>query len=142
MSLTLKNGVLTGCIEGALPSMKNGRRIVRAGRFGRPLSIKSDACTAFIQRMRDAYWVAVSEVALEPSQVPMRGPLAFEMTLFVRNGRQDLGRDLLWDTLQVLGLIEDDNQFKDERNRIYLDPKRPRVEFEVRGIQGAGREGR
>lgn len=140
-SLTLKGSVLKGVIEGPLPSMKNGRRIVTRGArgFGRPVSIKSEDALGFFAKVRDAFWVAVAEQTINAGSVPMKGRLVLTATVYYPSLRSDLDVELLKDSLQAAGLIENDRWIREEHLVAEVDRERPRVEFTVRASQSAER---
>lgn len=139
-TLTLADGVLRGCLDGPLPSMKNGRRLVRRGWAGTPASIKSADALGFMKRVQDAYWIAVAAGTLEPGDVPMTGALRIHAWVY-QDGRrrQDVDIELLCDSLQAVGLVADDFDFWDKRARRRIDARWPRVEFEVGRFEEDGR---
>jgi Holliday junction resolvase RusA-like endonuclease len=126
------SGTLKGCIRSALPSMKNSRRLVTPNAYGgRTISIKSEKAMDFVEKVKDAYWEAVSKRELEPSQVPLTGNLKITATVYQDSMRRDLDIELLCDSLEDAGLIANDRQFWEKHSYRRIDRTNPRVEFTV-----------
>lgn len=140
-TLTLKGNVLKGRIDGKVPSMKNGRRIVYrgAGQFKRPVSIKAREAIEFFERVRDAYLVAIGEGTLDAAEIPLDGRLVLTATVYYPSMRNDLDVEILKDSLQATGLIGNDRAIREEHLWAEVDRDRPRVEFTVMASQSGER---
>jgi len=134
-SLILKGSTLTGEIEEVPPSIKNGRRILYVGAqgFKRPISARSQKAIAFYGRMRDLYFVAISEGKLDALAVPLEGRLSLDAVIYMDDqSKRDLDIESLKDALQAAGLVKNDFDFWRISMRREIDRFRPRVSFVVR----------
>lgn len=143
-ALELKLGVLYGCIPGPLPSMKNSRRIVtvrpRGATKARTLSIKSDAALRFLGELRRFTIEAVGFGRVPFAELPMRGKLWLDVICYQRETkkprRRDVDIELLCDSLQAAGIVEDDWDFWVKTAQRRIDAENPRTEFWIRKADG------
>lgn len=113
---------LVGTVQGVLPSMKNGRRIVRNRGTGHPLSIKSQVAidfeTIFNLQVKRPAKAILDEVILT-------------LDIYYPNQRHDVDGELFCDLLQKRGVLNNDRQIRRKIFTKYLDKLNPRVEWKL-----------
>lgn len=113
-------------IEGALPSMKNSRRIFQNRRTGKPFSAKSDAATHYV-----ADFLAQVPQGAKRGLGSKETPLRAIATCWWPSWRNDLDCSLLWDCLQLAGVIANDRWIREMHLWAQVDAARPRVEVTI-----------
>ena len=121
---------ITLSIPGAVVSLKNSRRLVRKARTGKPFSIKSADAMRF---MRDF----AAQVPIEYRGLCVGGRNQFlraVITVYYPSLRSDLDCGILYDALQLAGVIEDDRWIREKNEYAYVDAKNPRCEIIIEAL--------
>jgi len=114
-------------ITGTVVSLKNSRRLVRKARTGKPFSIKSADAERW---MRDA----VAQIPAKYRGLKLGNqehPLCVSIVVYYPSFRQDLSLDLVYDSLQVGGVIENDRWIRRKIDEAKSDKSNPRLEITI-----------
>ena len=110
-------------IDGAPPSMKNQRRIVRNRATGKPMSIRSEDALSYEQ----AFMLQVPPKC----RIGYEGPVSVRCRIWYPSRRQDLDMEYLKDLLQRVGVLKNDRQVVHQEAWKGLDRERPRVHLTI-----------
>jgi Holliday junction resolvase RusA-like endonuclease len=122
LSVTAASVELT--ILGALPSMKNSRRIVRNPKTGKRLSIKSAKSLSYAM----TFGLQVPPEARKSLGGPEQ-PLKAIVSVFYPSLRSDLDCAAVYDLLQQCGVVSNDRWIREHLEYAHVDPINPRVEI-------------
>ena len=127
LSLLWNDGnVIRGRIFGSLPSIKNGRRLVRIR--GRVIPIKSEEAIDYVETIQKAVSLSrVKEIPLDCEKMELT------VNVWPSSMRPDLECELLPDCLQKAGVIKNDRAiWRKVYERVAVDKESPRIEFAIR----------
>lgn len=111
-------------VLGELASKSNSRQVVKRGGLTRV--IKSEKALQYEQDF-------MKQVGRPTS--PLQGDVVLTVWAYYASRRPDLDESLLMDCIQRRGILENDRQIKEKHVYWGLDPKRPRVTFEITLLQ-------
>lgn len=117
-------------IHGAVPSLKNSRRILRNRKTNKPFSAKSSKAERWI---RDA----VLEVPAEYRNLRLgsiNAQLRIITTLFASSYRRDVDVEVVYDALQLAGVITNDRWLREKLLYSEIDRADPRCEIVIEEI--------
>jgi Holliday junction resolvase RusA-like endonuclease len=121
--------MITFWIAGQPPRKSNSRQIVRRGRNGPPMIIKS-------QEARNWTQAALLQVPTNAKKNlgSAKQPLAVSMDIYYTSHRPDLSGELVLDMLQKAGVIKDDRYVYAWHLYKHFDKKRPGVSIAIKTI--------
>lgn len=111
-------------IPGQLPRKSNMRRIVRRGKGGPPMVIKSKEALA--------YFDTVTEIVTDEQKLKLGSldkPLLIVANVYYKSRRPDLSIELLLDALEKAEVIKNDRYVREQFVGAYVDAERPRTEL-------------
>jgi len=113
-------------IDGQPPRKSNNRRIVRRGRNGPPMSIKSQGALDWIR-------AANMQIPVDARQClgSLERPLRIRMDIYYKSRRPDLSGELVLDLLQTVGVISDDRYVYAWELYKHFDKERPGIAIRV-----------
>ena len=116
-------------ILGDLVSMKNSRKIVQNHRTGSPMSIKSTAARCWLEQ-------GMLQVPPEAKRCigSEKTPLRAIVSVFYNSYRQDLDCALVYDLLELSGVVSNDRWIREKHEFAQVDHKNPRCEIVVEEI--------
>ena len=112
-------------ITGTVVSLKNSRRLVRNRRTGKPLSIKSTDAERW---MRDF----VIQVPAQYRGLKLGSEnqlLRAVVEIWYPSLRSDVDPSIVWDALQLAGVISNDRWIREQNIYGYIDAKNPRCKI-------------
>lgn len=106
-------------------SMKNSRRLVVNKRTGKPMFIKSSKA---VKAFHD---FVIQAKAQWDGREPIPPPAHVSGIIYYPNRRFDLDPSMLFDILQVAGVVKNDRHIMSMKMAKGLSPDNPRIEIEV-----------
>jgi len=118
---------ITMTITGTVVSLKNSRRLVRNRRTGKPFSIKSADAERW---MRDA----VAQIPLKYRGLKLGNEnqlLRAVIRIWYPSLRSDLDTAIIYDALQLAGVISNDRWIRHKIETAFIDVKNPRCDITI-----------
>lgn len=117
-------------VHGSVTSLKNSRRLVRKPRTGKPFSIKSADAERYVTDM-------IAQVPLKYRGLKVGSKdqlLRAVITVYYPDWRNDLDCAIIFDALQLAGVIANDRWVTEQFLYRMIDAKNPRAEIIVEEI--------
>ena len=118
-------GALRLTILGHLPSMKNRREMAKNHRTGKLFPRKNDEALKYVADFCLQVPPECRNLALGSPRTPLRAIVS----VFYRSARSDLDTALVYDCLQLAGVIANDVHIHEHHEYKHVDADNPRVEI-------------
>ena len=117
-------------VIGQVPSLKNGRPIRRNPKTGKPFSARSDESSQYLENF-------VLQVPARYRNLGLGGlttPLRSTVTVFYQSWRSDLDCAVIYDGLQLAGVVANDRFIREHHEYAEVDPNNPHCEIHLEEI--------
>lgn len=116
-------------ILGVLPSMKNRRRLLKNRRTAKMFSAKSVEAMGYVGCF-SAQVPRSAQLRLGSKENPLRAIVS----VWYPSWRSDLDCGLVYDLLQITGVVSNDRWIREKFEYAHVDPDNPRVELVIEEI--------
>ena len=117
-------------ITGTVVSLKNSRRLVRNRRTGKPFSIKSADAERFVRDFVAQVPAKYRGLKLGSEEHPLR----VSIVVYYPSLRSDLSLEIVYDALQLAGVISNDRWIRSKIESALIDTKNPRCEILIQEV--------